>query len=47
MEFCFDTTANHLTGDVIITGLTFDAPVGDMVKASFTFTGSGPIILNA
>ncbi len=47
MEFCFDTTGNHLTGDVIITGLTIDAPVGDMIRASFTFQGSGPIILNA
>lgn len=47
MEFCFDTTANHLTGDIIITGVTIDAPVGDMIRASFTFQGSGPIILNA
>lgn len=46
-EFCFDTTANKLTGDIIITGVTIDAPVGDMIRASFTFQGSGPIIINA
>lgn len=45
--FCFDSTVNKLTGDIIITGLTIDAPVGDMVRASFTFQGAGPIIINA
>lgn len=42
--FCFDSTLNRLKGDVIITGLTIDAPVGDLIRASFTFQGSGPII---
>ena len=41
--FSFDTTANRLAGDIIVTGMTIDAPVGDMVRASFTFQGSGPI----
>jgi len=41
--FCFDTTVNKLQGNIIVTGLTIDAPVGDMIRASFTFQGSGPI----
>ncbi len=44
LKFCFDSTLNFLyTSAVVITGLTFDAPVGDLVKCNFTFQGSGAI----
>lgn len=42
--FCFDSTVNRLKGNIIITGLTVDAPVGDLIRASFTFQGSGALI---
>jgi hypothetical protein len=42
-KFCFDTTANRLQGDVWVTGMSIDAPVGDVVKVNFTFTGDGPL----
>lgn len=43
-KFMFDTTNNYLypTG-MVITGVTFDAPVGDVVRCSFTFQGSGSL----
>ncbi len=44
IRFCFDTTLNRLKGDLIVTGVSIDAPVGDMIKCTFTFTGSGPLI---
>ena len=43
IKFCFDTTANRLQGQYVVTGLTFDAPVGDLVRCSMTFQGSGPL----
>ncbi len=44
LKFCFDSTNNFLAATaVIITGLTFDAPVGDLIRCSFTFQGSGSI----
>lgn len=44
LKFCFDSTLNFLAATaVIITGLTFDAPVGDLIKCGFTFQGSGSI----
>lgn len=43
-KFFFDSTLNYLVSSgLIITGITFDAPVGDLVRASFTFQGSGGI----
>ncbi len=44
MRFCFDSTVNRLRGDIIVTGMSVDAPVGDMIRCSFTFQGSGPLI---
>lgn len=43
LRFCFDTTVNQLRGTVVVTGMTIDAGVGDMVRASFTFQGSGAL----
>ena len=42
LKFFFDSTQNflHSTG-VIITGLTFDAPVGDLIRCTFTFQCHG------
>lgn len=43
-KFFFDSTLNYLVSSgLIITGITFDAPVGDIIRASFTFQGSGGI----
>ena len=43
-KFFFDSTLNYLVSSgIVITGLTFDAPVGDLIRCSFTFQGSGGI----
>lgn len=43
-KFFFDTTHNYLSSSgILITGVTYDAPVGDVIRTSFTFQGSGPI----
>lgn len=44
VKFFFDSTHNYLCASaIVITGVTIDAPVGDVIRASFTFNGSGPI----
>ena len=44
VKFFFDSTLNYLVSSaIVITGMTFDAPVGDIIRASFTFQGSGPV----
>ncbi len=43
-KFFFDSTLNYLVSSgLVITGLTFDAPVGDLIRCSYTFQGSGGI----
>ena len=45
IKFCFDSTLNYLHGleGIIVTGLTVDAGVGDLVRGTLSFTGSGAI----
>lgn len=45
LKFCFDTTDNKLTfvGGLILSGMNITAGVGDVIRASYTFTGSGPV----
>lgn len=44
LRFCFNSTVNRLKGSIIVTGMSLDAPVGDLIRASFTFQGSGPLV---
>lgn len=45
LKFYFDSTDNWVcSSGIVFTGLTFDAPVGDLVRCSFTFQGSGPLV---
>lgn len=43
-KFCFDTTANavNFPGGLVLSGMNINAAVGDVIRASYTFTGSGP-----
>lgn len=41
IKFCDGSTLNYLRGDMVITGLNITAGVGDIMKCSFTFQGSG------
>jgi len=47
ITFCFDTTANKLAGDVIVTGFSIDAGAGDVIRCTFSFQGSGAINFSA
>ena len=44
-RFCFDTTDNKLqtTGGMILSGMNITAAVGDVIRCSYSFTGSGAI----
>lgn len=44
-KFCFDTTANAINcpGGIILTGMNITAAVGDVIRASYSFTGSGAV----
>ena len=44
-KFTFDTTSNKVQfpGGLILTGLGISAPVGDVIRCTYNFTGSGAV----
>lgn len=41
IHFCFDSTMERFEGDFWVTGYSVNAGVGDVVRASISFTGHG------
>lgn len=45
VKFLLDGSTNAYTGNIYITGITINAPIGDAVSASISFQGDGALTL--
>ena len=43
IHFCFGSTMERLEGDFWVTGYNITAAVGDIIRASISFTGNGAV----